>query len=127
MSGKMNPNNAGRLSVLRAYRQDPSGSLSDLVLATGMSQTAVYYHLNNLQNEGVITRSTMRKGRKADPQKQAAKRVSVPKAINKKDALEKRIEKVVRMAKKREGFIGPQNDVVLDSPFRLYSKATKIG
>ena len=127
MSGKMNPNNAGRLSVLRAYRQDPSGSLRDLVRATGLSQTAVYYHLNNLQNEGVITRSTMRKGRKGRPQKPTAKQAILPKAINKKDALEKRIAKVVRMAKKREGFIGPQNDVVLDSPFRLYGKATKIG
>jgi DNA-binding transcriptional ArsR family regulator len=127
VSGKKNPNNAGRLNVLRAYRQYPSGSLSELVRATGLSQTAVYYHLGNLQNEGVITRSTMRKGRKADPQKRAAKRASLPKAIDKKDALQKRIEKVVRMAKKREGFIGPQNDVVLDSPFRLYSKATKIG
>lgn len=123
----MNPNNAGRLSVLRAYRLDPSGSLSDLVQATGLSQTAVYYHLNNLQNEGVITRSTMRKGRKAGSQKPTAIQATLPKAINKKDALEKRIEKVVRMAKKKEGFIGPQNDVVLDAPFRLYSKATKIG
>lgn len=60
-------------------------------------------------------------------QKRADKQSSQPKAIDKKDALEKRITKVVRMAKKKEGFIGPQNDVVLDSPFRLYGKATKIG
>lgn len=141
-----NPNNEGRLAVLRAYRRNPSATLKELVQATGYSKTAVYYHLGNLQNEGVITRE--RKPRRVyvqtvkavkpsvmiDPQKSAAGRQGKggdafsPRKSTKDKGLQKRINKVVREAKRREarGELINAVDVVMHLPIRL-TNATKVG
>lgn len=60
-----NPNSKGRQTVLRAFREAPNASLQELVRATGYSQTTVYYHLENLRDEGVITRENKPRGARA--------------------------------------------------------------
>ena len=69
MSGQQGSNNPRRLRVLRAYKRNPKGTIRELARAAELSETATYYHLCNLQNEGVITRSDKRRGRKASQPK----------------------------------------------------------
>lgn len=140
-----NPNNAGRLAVLRAYRSNPSGTLKELVQAAGYSKTTVYYHLSNLQNEGVITRE--RKPRRVyvqtakavkpsvmiDPTKSAAGRrgkggdAFSPRKPKNSDVLEENLKKAVALGKENDR-IGKlaNNNVVMHSPIRL-SGARKVG
>ena len=60
-----NLSNPNRLSILQAYRRNPDASLRELVQTVGIPLTTVNHHLNNLENEGVITRSDKRRGPKS--------------------------------------------------------------
>lgn len=62
MTRSFNPNNEVRQLVLSAFRNDPTASIDELVKAVGYSKTAVYYHLSNLINEGIITRENRPRG-----------------------------------------------------------------
>ncbi len=126
MTRTFNINNKVRQIVLAAYRSNPSASLAELVKLTGYSQTAVYYHLNNLNKEGVISRENRPRGgymrtdkrlpqtgyqseetraKKAEGARKnlASFRDKTHTSKNKKRTTEEeRIEEVVRMAKEKE-------------------------
>lgn len=109
MTRSINPNNKVRQLVLDAYRSNPAASLQELVAKVGYSRTAVYYHLSNLKNEGVITRENKPRGRYVRVAK-VAKSIATnagnafrPNATNKKRTTEqKRIDMVVETAKAKE-------------------------
>lgn len=131
------PNNKGWLRVLRAYRNNPSGSLREITKAAKLSQTTVYYHLNVLEDEGILTRNhyCRRPAGGIDKKKSKAGKIGrggnafEPKKTKKKDTgLDERIELVVRMAREREkqGESGNAHDVVAHLPFKFNRKATKV-
>lgn len=93
--------------VLQAHRDNPSATLNELAKATGYSRTAVYYHLNNLQQQGIVipvrreraSKKNFVKVQKPRPAGDAFR----PNAVHKVRAGEQeRIEMVVRMAKEKE-------------------------
>ncbi len=140
------PNNKGRKNVLRAYRSHPNASLLELAKASGMSRTTVHYHMNELENEGVLTRnhqvgkpagtiSQRKYNSEATRLKKSAAGKNgrggdafIPKKSKKADRTQELIEQVVREAKKREarGELINATDVVMHSPIRL-SGAMKVG
>jgi hypothetical protein len=108
----LNPDNKVRQLVLSAFRADPDASLDQLVKICGYSKTAIYYHLNNLQNEGIINRENRPRGQYVRVQKpkvvKAQKKISAGNAFRqnsskpiKADEMA-RIEMVVRMAREKE-------------------------
>lgn len=114
-----NPNSEGRQVILKAFRADPSASLRELVRATGYSQTTVYYHINNLRDEGVITRENKPRGvydrsktkmvYKAKPliRKESKYQKAMKVERNERKAgLQARIEQVVQAAKKNGTYYG---------------------
>lgn len=105
--------------VLEAHRNNPSATLNELAEATGYSRTAVYYHLNNLQAQGVVIcvrRERAAKQPKEQSRKQTSKKTA--KKVNEsfnagnafhtnstnsvRDAEQKRIDKVVEDAERNE-------------------------
>lgn len=119
MTRTLNPNNKVRQLVLQAFRENPGASLDELVTTVGYSKTAVYYHLSNLKNEGLIIRENRPRGvyvRVAKPKeikaKAPKKKVNEafnagnafrPNAVNKtRSSEQKRIDLVVQMAKEKE-------------------------
>lgn len=109
------PKNRNRLSqlVLDAYRDNPSASLNELAKATGYSRTAVYYHLNNLQAQGVVIRVRRERASKNSAGQPRAKK-TVNKSFNAGNAFrtnavnktrkseQERIDMVVQMVKEKE-------------------------
>lgn len=103
------PKNSNELSqlVLDAYRDNPSASLNELAKATGYSRTAVYYHLNNLQAQGVVIRvrreRAAKKGVKAaTPKTNAGNAFRTNSTNNVRTDEQKRIDMVVKEAQRKE-------------------------
>lgn len=137
----MRPKNlVNRAKVLAAFRHDSKATLEAMANRTGLSTSAVHYHLVNLHADGVINFVPFPRGRRKnesaeiDPQKSASGQQGkggdafTPKKSKKNTGLEKRINKVVRAAKRREarGELVNGVDVVMHSPIRL-SGASKVG
>lgn len=137
----MRPKNlVNRAKVLAAFRHDSKATLEAMANRTGLSTSAVHYHLVNLHADGVINFVPAPRGRRKnesvviDPQKSASGQMGKggdafsPKQSKKDTGLQKRIDKVVRDAKRREarGELINAVDVVMHSPIRL-SGATKAG
>lgn len=140
------PNNKGRKNVLRAYRNHPNASLLELAKASGLSRTTVYYHMNILESEGVLTRNhqvgkpagTISKNRynsqatrlkKAEAGRRGKGSDALHPKKSKKDiGLHERIDLVVKMAKEKEqrGNAMNSRDVLTHSPVRM-SGAMKVG
>lgn len=117
MTRTLNPENKVRQLVLQAFRDNPGASLDELVKTVGYSKTAVYYHLSNLKNEGLITRENRPRGvyvRAAKQKETKAPKKKINKAFNAGNAFrpnavnktrsseQKRIDLVVQMAKEKE-------------------------
>ncbi len=112
MTRPKNPSELSQL-VLTAYRDNPSASLNELAAATGYSRTAVYYHLKNLQEQGVVIRVQRERAEKK-PRNQSAKGRRVNKSSNAGNAFrtnannktrateQERINMVVAEAKRKE-------------------------
>lgn len=112
MTRPKNPSELSQL-VLTAYRDNPRASLNELAAATGYSRTAVYYHLKNLQEQGVVIRVRRERAEKK-PRNQSAKGKRVNKSFNAGNAFrrnannatrateQERINMVVEEAKRKE-------------------------
>jgi DNA-binding transcriptional ArsR family regulator len=143
----VNPDNPKRLAVLALVRENPSITIVEIRRATGMSRGAVYHHLINLDNEGAIHRNTLRGNYKHKPHSIVVKKLRkevpaekrseyarrgrgnnafVPRKQKRNDALQARIDMVVKKALMRENNI--QHDVVrhVNGPLRMRG-AHKIG
>jgi len=128
-----------RAKVLAAFRHDSKATLEAMSNRTGLSTSAVHYHLINLHKDGVINFIPFPRGRRKnqiviDPQKSASGQMGKggdafsPRKSTKDKGLQKRINKVVREAKRREarGELINAVDVVMHLPIRL-TNATKVG
>lgn len=93
--------------VLEAHRNNPSATLNELAEAVGYSRTAVYYHLNNLQKQGIVIRVRRERASKKNfvktPRPTNAGNAFRPNAISTPRANEQEgIEAVVKMVKEQE-------------------------
>lgn len=81
-----------RESVLKAYKRNPSATVTELATVTRLTQVTVYKHLKRLVQDGVIERRFVRR--------RGAQRITGK--HNKKSDEQRRIDLVVARAKKRE-------------------------
>jgi biotin operon repressor len=109
------PQKTNQLSqlVMDAYQENPNATLNELAKATGYSRTAVYYHLSNLKEQGIVI--PVRRERAAKSNYVKAEKKKVNKSFNAagdafrttttnkaRSVEQERIELVVRMAKEKE-------------------------
>jgi len=144
MAPTSNPNHPTRLAVLAACRANPRITLDELAELVGKSQTTVYYHLRNLEEEGLIQRENQvgqhvhprQDGRKAralsniNPSRRGRKRVRKVVKRDTKDALQARIDAVVAAAQAQEQADAVDVDVVRSYGRHAYSqrvRASRLG
>jgi predicted transcriptional regulator len=136
----VNKNNSQRLRILRIIQADPTIHLTHIMRKTGMSQNGVRYHVANLIKDGLIDGNLRpKRGRDINANPQQAARVfrakSAPgwkprkakKLSAKEIALQRRIDKVVKAAQRREAAKEAGVNVVYDFRSSLGRKATKLG
>jgi biotin operon repressor len=116
--------------VLDAYRANPSASLNELAKATGYSRTSVYYHLDNLQKQGIVIRVRRERAAKNDSVAVEKKKVNIsfnagdafrPNAVSKvRESEQKRIDMVVKMVEEKEanGIISTGVNIFFDRRVR---------
>jgi predicted ArsR family transcriptional regulator len=104
--------NSRRIDVLIAFRNNPGSSVRELAECVGMSVSAVHYHLDSLEREGLITERNHKVGRHGKYRKsKVAKRISgeelskvrmaaakKPRRRDTSDALQSRIDAIVSRA-----------------------------
>lgn len=91
--------------ILKAHQANPNATLNELAAATGYSRTAVYYHLNNLQKQGVVLyvrRERVRKSATQPKTKNAGNALRTNSAKKVRTAEQKRIDMVVKEAQRKE-------------------------
>ena len=104
-----------RERILKACQRNPAASIDELARAAGVSHVTVHKHLKQLKEDGVIVRKFVPRGR--------GKGKSTGKL--KRTAEQRRIDRVVRKAKRKEQQGG--RDVVIDYGIRSVSfRATKV-
>jgi len=148
------PNHPTRLAILAACRNNPRITLDELVELIGKSQTTVWYHVRNLQREGLIQRENRvgqqvhprksknaysapkQDGRKAraltnaNPSRRGPKKVRKVIKRDTKDALQARIDAVVAAAQDKEQAEASGVDVVRSNGRRAHSmrvRASRLG
>lgn len=141
MSGQQGPNNPGRLSVLRAYRNHPSASMRELSKATGLSLTTVYYHMRNLQLDGLVNIAAVGQRKWVSPEtiekkrqgaiKDCPKNAFKPRPKKKVDAdhLSECLERAVALGKANDAKANNMEDVIRHNRWPVYRhvRAQKLG
>ena len=102
-----------RERILKAYQRNPNASIDELARAADVSHVTVHKHLKQLKQDGAIVRKFVPRSRGKSVGNQ------------KKTAEQRRIDRVVRKAKRKEQQGG--RDVVVDYGIRSFSfRATKV-
>lgn len=103
-----------RERILKACQRNPGASADEIAKAAGVSHVTVFKHLKALRQAGLVVHKFVPRGRKST-------------GATKKTAEQRRIDRVVARAKKREQKDAGR-DVVVDYGIRARSfRARKVG
>lgn len=121
--------NKGRVVTLRAFRNNPGASMRELAKAAGYSLTTIHYHIHQLIDDGIIERDNLpvgvydREAKKTVTTKQKKKKISEKERSRREcerqarerikrnksaEGLNDRMDRIVREAKERGTYYGPE-------------------